>query len=132
MILRRPQTCPGSADWSRASRRGLCGETKAAASVAVQPEIDAPRADVAMPRFETLEIVRPIAISKSAEPADATLTSARKSKTTAGVATKGTPSESVKETPPAEVTPPAVDAVATASTREPASAPYRSKFTLRG
>jgi len=97
-------------------------QPKAAASVAVQPEIDAPRADVAMPRFETLEIVRPIAISKSAEPADATLTSARKSKTTAGVATKGTPSESVKETPPAEVTPPAVDAVATASTREPASA----------
>jgi hypothetical protein len=93
----------------------------AAASVAVQPEIDAPGADVAMPRFETQEIVRPIAISEPAEPADATATSSRKSKTTAVVATKGAPSESVKETPRA-VAPPAVDAVATASAMEPASA----------
>jgi hypothetical protein len=86
-----------------------------AASVAVQPEIGVPAADVAMPRFETQEIVRPIAISEPAEPADATVTSARKSKTMVAVAaTKGMPSEPVKETPPAQVTPPAVEAVSTA------------------
>jgi hypothetical protein len=90
-----------------------------AASVAVQPEIDGPAADVAMPRFETQEIVRPIAISEPAEPADATVTSARKSKTmVVAAAAKGMRSEPVKETPPAQVTPPTVEAVTTASTMD--------------
>jgi hypothetical protein len=89
-----------------------------AASVAVQPEIGVPAADVAMPRFETQEIVRPIAISEPVEPADATVTSTRKSKTMVVAATKGMPSEPVKETPPAQVTPPAVEAVTTASTMD--------------
>ena len=90
-----------------------------AASVAVQPEIGVPAADVAMPRFETQEIVRPIAISEPAEPADATVTSARKSKTMVAVAaTKGMPSEPVKETPPAPVAPPSVEAVSTANTMD--------------